>query len=280
MSKFKKYTATITGYFKHQNNHAAALAYYSLFALIPIAFVSFSLFGRIFGQETIEQIIIRFLTNQVGLKDTTSIVEFFTNTQFTKPNIWMEILSILAIIVTTSAMTSSVKRGVNDILDVPIKKRTRVDLVKDVIQFRLFSILAIALFMFFMIVLYFSQLFLISMLEMWFSEESFLFQAAISVISLGLSFISYFSIFFCIYNYGHDGDFETKIVVGASLFSTIVVCISQFAIKYYLQHFFVFKDAGLTGAFLVILTWIYFTSHILFMGAYYQKKEKKLVNPK
>lgn len=124
MSYLKKYSSIIIGYFNYQNNHAAALAYYSLFALIPIAFVSFSLFGRIFGQETIEQILIRFLSNQVGLKDTAAIVEFFTNTQFTKPNIWMELLSVVAIIVTTSAMTSSVKRGVNDILDVPIKKNT------------------------------------------------------------------------------------------------------------------------------------------------------------
>ena len=105
MSYLKKYSSIIIGYFNYQNNHAAALAYYSLFALIPIAFVSFSLFGRIFGQETIEQILIRFLSNQVGIKDTAAIVEFFTNTQFTKPNIWMELLSVIAIIVTTSAMT-------------------------------------------------------------------------------------------------------------------------------------------------------------------------------
>lgn len=278
MSYLKKYSSIIIGYFNYQNNHAAALAYYSLFALIPIAFVSFSLFGRIFGQETIEQILIRFLSNQVGLKDTAAIVEFFTNTQFTKPNIWMELLSVVAIIVTTSAMTSSVKRGVNDILDVPIKKRTHVDLVKEVIQFRLFSILAIALFMLFLIVVYFSQLFLISLLDLWFSEEYFLFQVALSFISFGLSYFSYFSIFFIVYKYGHDGVVEFKTVAEAALFSSTVVCISQFAIKYYLQHFFVFKDAGLTGSILVILTWIYFTSHILFMGAFYLKREKnKLV---
>ncbi len=278
MSYLKKYSSIIIGYFNYQNNHAAALAYYSLFALIPIAFVSFSLFGRIFGQETIEQILIRFLSNQVGIKDTAAIVEFFTNTQFTKPNIWMELLSVIAIIVTTSAMTSSVKRGVNDILDVPIKKRTRVDLVKEVIQFRLFSILAIALFMLFLIVVYFSQLFLISLLELWFSEENFLFQIALSFISFGLSYFSYFSIFFIVYKYGHDGVVEFKIVAEAALFSSTVVCISQFAIKYYLQHFFVFKDAGLTGSILVILTWIYFTSHILFMGSFYIKKIHKLAN--
>jgi membrane protein len=276
MKLFTEYFEVITGYLKNQFNHAAALAYYSLFAIIPLAFVSFSIFGRIIGQATVEEMMQKFLTNQVGLKDTSEIMEFIINSQFAKPNIWMEILSVLAILISTSAMTSFVKRGINDILKVPMKKRKSVDFIKSVIQFRVFSLLAIAVFMMTMIVLYFSQIVLVSFLDIYFSDESFLFQLVLFLLSTGVSGLSYFLVFYGVYNFGHDTKIETKKVLNAALFSSMILLSSQFAIKYYLQHFFVFKDAGLTGAILVLLTWIYFTSHILFMGAYSIHLKEKL----
>jgi membrane protein len=268
MNLVKKYSFTIGDYFRNQNNHAAALAYYSLFALIPIVFVSLSIFGRVIGQDTVEAIIENFLINQVGIQDTTSIMGFLVNTQYTKPNLWMELLSIAAIFVTTSAMTSSVKRGLNDVLKVPFKKRKSIDFIKSVIQFRILSILAIAVFMILMIIVYFSQLFIISVLDMWFIDESILFQSLLFLFETLLSLLSYFLVFLGVYRFGHDAQVTLKEVVKSAIFSSFILCISQFAIKYYLQHFFVFKDAGLTGTILVLLTWIYFTSQILYLGAH------------
>lgn len=268
MNLVKKYSSIIVDYLRNQNNHAAALAYYSLFALIPIVFVSLSIFGRVIGQDTVKAIIVNFLINQVGIQDTTSIMGFLVNTQYTKPNLWMELLSIVAIFVTTSAMTSSVKRGLNDVLKVPFKKRKSIDFIKSVIQFRILSILAIAVFMMLMIIVYFSQLFIISILDMWFIDESILFQSLLFIFETFLSFLSYFLVFLGFYRFGHDAQVTFKEVVKSAIFSSFILCISQFAIKYYLQHFFFFKDAGLTGTILVLLTWIYFTSQILYLGAH------------
>lgn len=274
MVRLKNHFLIIVDYFRTPNNHAAALAYYSLFALIPIIFFSLSIFGRIIGQKNMEEIIRDFLIHQVGIKDPSSIMEFLVNTQFVKPNIWLELLSVFAILLTTSAMTSSIKRGVNDILQVPLIQRKNIDLIKEMILFRLFSIVAIVACMILIIILYFSQLFLVSWLELWISNESFVFQMTLFLIGSLVSWASYFAIFFAVYKFGQDMKLQLNQIVAAAAFSSVVLILSQFLIKYYLQHFFFFKDAGITGSLLILLTWIYYSSHVLFLGTFYLNSKK------
>ena len=56
--------------------HGAALAYYAIFALVPILYLSIDIFGRVVGHETMVSIIEDFLTVQIGLSDVTGILEF------------------------------------------------------------------------------------------------------------------------------------------------------------------------------------------------------------
>jgi membrane protein len=47
--------------------HGAALAYYTLFAFVPIVYLTTSIFGRIFGSKTMESIISDLFKNQISI---------------------------------------------------------------------------------------------------------------------------------------------------------------------------------------------------------------------
>ncbi|MEY3845594.1 MAG: hypothetical protein RL293_2016 [Bacteroidota bacterium] len=55
--------------------HGAALAYYTLFAFIPIIYLTSSIFGRMVGPKNMKEMISDLLRNQMGMEDSTSIME-------------------------------------------------------------------------------------------------------------------------------------------------------------------------------------------------------------
>jgi membrane protein len=56
--------------------HGAALAYYSLFAMVPLLYLSITFFGQIIGQKTMLDIIKNVLTEKIGISDITGIMDF------------------------------------------------------------------------------------------------------------------------------------------------------------------------------------------------------------
>ena len=87
--------------------HGAALAYYTLFAFVPIVYLTTSIFGRIFGSKTMESIISDLFKNQIGIEDSSGIMSMLNGVDFDKPSIWMEILSSTVVIYTCSAFLVS-----------------------------------------------------------------------------------------------------------------------------------------------------------------------------
>ncbi|MES2589403.1 MAG: YihY/virulence factor BrkB family protein, partial [Bacteroidota bacterium] len=76
-------------------------------------------------------------------------------------------------------------------------------------------------------------------------------------------------IFTLIFKYLHDAKVEWKIAFAGSIFTSVLLYLGQLLIKYYLGNYFFARDGGLAGTILVILVWMYYSSHIIFLGAKY-----------
>ena len=86
---------SIVGYFSEGAFfHGAALAYYTIFAFIPIVYLSTSIFGRVVGKEQMQKIIEDLLQNQIGISDSKGIMKFLNSVNFDKPSLLLEIVSI------------------------------------------------------------------------------------------------------------------------------------------------------------------------------------------
>jgi membrane protein len=61
------------------------------------------------------------------------------------------------------------------------------------------------------------------------------------------------------------------------LLTAFLLYFGQLLIKYYLGNFFFAKDGGIAGTMLVMLTWMYYSSQIIFFGAKFTAVYGKMV---
>jgi len=75
----------------------------------------------------------------------------------------------------------------------------------------------------------------------------------------------------------HDGKVKWKLAFGGSMFTAILLYLGQLLINYYLTNFFFAANSGIAGTLLAILTWIFYTSQIIFLGATFTASYAKFV---
>ena len=75
--------------------HGAALSYYTLFALVPIIFLTISTFGRIVGSERMLIIINDVFKNNVGIQDTSSFMSYLQSMHLDKNGLLIEVVGFI-----------------------------------------------------------------------------------------------------------------------------------------------------------------------------------------
>lgn len=247
--------------------HGAALAYYTLFAFVPIVYLTTSIFGRIFGSKTMESIIDDVFKNQMGINDSTGIMSLLNGVNFEKPSIWLEILSITIVIYTCSAFLVSLKRSINDLFKIKRSKIKEENLILDIIGFRFLSLGLLALFALVVILFYFVQIFVFSGLEYYLNANNFLVDFSFKLIQYVISILSNAIIFTFIFKYIHDGKVEIKLAIKGAIVTSILLFFSQLLIKYYLQNYFTLGNLGIVGSLFIFLAWVNYSAQIVFLGA-------------
>lgn len=247
--------------------HGAALAYYTLFAFVPIVYLTTSIFGRIFGSKTMESIISDLFKNQIGIEDSSGIMSMLNGVDFDKPSIWMEILSITVVIYTCSAFLVSLKRSINDFFKIKRSKIKQENVILDFIGFRFLSLGLIALFALVVILFYFVQIFVFSGLENYLNANNFLVDFSFKLIQYVISILSNAIIFTLIFKYIHDGKVEFRLAIRGAIVTSILLFFSQLLIKYYLQNIFSLGNLGIVGSLFIFLAWVNYSAQIVFFGA-------------
>ncbi len=257
--------------------HGAALSYYTVFALVPIIYLSIVSFGKIIGQKTMVKIITGVLKDQVGIKDVGGIIDFLNQIDFEKSNVLLQTVGIFVLLISATAMLASLKQSINEFYDIV---RVIKDKKKKILANLLDKLLHIGLLMFFglvIVVVYFSETFMISFGDRLFSGVEFVHHFATFCIQNLAPLLTNFIIFYFIFRFLHDAIVPRKIAMGGALVTTVLLYLGQLLIKYYLLHYFFAKDAGIAGTLLILLTWVYYTSQIIFFGAKFTMLYAKMV---
>jgi membrane protein len=249
--------------------HGAALAYYTLFAFVPIVYLTTSIFGRIFGQKNMENIVIDLLKNRIGISNTDDIMNILHQVNFDRPNIFLEALSILVLLYGCSAFFVSLKRSINEFFDISRKKRHEENILMDLIGFRFLSVAYLGVFALIIILLYFSQTFAFSILEHWIKTKNGFVDFSFSLLQYIISILSNLLIFIVVFKYIHDGTVPWKIALNGAFVTSIFLFISQLIIKYYLINYFFLGNLGIVGSLFIILAWVNYSAQIVFFGAKY-----------
>ena len=249
--------------------HGAALSYYTLFALVPIIFLTISTFGRIVGSERMLIIINDVFKNNVGIQDTSSFMSYLQSMHLDKNGLLIEVVGFILLMYTCSAFLVSLKRSINDFFEIKVKRREKQNIIKSVIGFRFVSILFLAFFAFIIILFYFLQIFILSFMESNIFNDNNLLDWTYTLLNHIFSIASNMLIFIMIFKYLHDGKISWNLAFRGALLTAVILYASQLLIKFYLQNYFFMGKSGIASSLFILLAWVNYSAQIVFFGAKY-----------
>jgi membrane protein len=248
--------------------HGAALAYYTVFALVPLLYLSISYIGRIIGQDVMLRIIEDLLQNQVGISDVKGIMDFVGQLNFEKGNILFEVISFVVLAIASSAFIVCLRHSINDFYDLKINYSSRKRKLFKNLIFRAVSLAIVVVSVVLIIVIYFAQTIILSFSSDYLSTVEWIDFLFSNFLRHSLTYSSNAILFFIILKFVNDGAVYWKIAVLGALITALLLYIGQLLIKYYLFHiFYGGKSGGFAGTFFVLLAFVYYSSQIIFLGA-------------
>lgn len=247
--------------------HGAALAYYAILALVPLLYLSMTFFGRFVGQETMIDVIANLLSEQIGVKDITGILGFLEEVDLSSGNLLMEILGLLALMLSATAIINSLKRSVNDFYNLQRRGGTIKKKIVRGLLFRLASMAFIAGVTVIIVVFYFAETVFLSIGDDLFTDDSIANAIFSWLAHYGIPIITNLLIFSFIFKYLNDGKVKWRRAIEGALLTSVFLFLGQLLIKYYLINYFFAANGGVAGTILIILVWVYYSSQIIFLGA-------------
>jgi len=256
--------------------HAAALAYYTIFSLVPIIYLIVYFLGRFLGNDTVHELIAHFLHEQIGIQNISEIMGLLKFYDVEKRNIVMEIVGILVLLFSSSAFVVTLQKSINDFFGLHFIRAPVKKMILRTVFTRLLAIAFIGAFGVIIILIYFSQTILISLSKEWITNMQlrFLFTLGLAHIA---SIATNFLIFTMMFKYVHEAIVKWKAAMVGALITAILVYVGQVLIKFYLNNYFFAANSGVIGSLFIILAWIFYTGQILFLGAKFVKVYSELV---
>lgn len=263
---------TFIEFFQEQSFfHGAALAYYTVFAMIPLIYLVIVCFGVIVGEDTISEIIEDVLHKQIGLKDVSGIMTFLKDLNVGTGTFLSNTVGIITLLFSSSVLLSSLRTSINEFYDVQVNIESKRKRFEYNIGTKLVSMMLLAVFGIVFITLYMGETFVMSVISGILGElntfEEFVITSLLNVFSIFTNVV----LFAMVLKYVNDGQVKWRYALKGALFTSILLFIGQLLIKFYLANFFFGSKAGVAGTLLVILLWMYYTSQIIFLGAKFTK---------
>lgn len=248
-------------------HHGAALAYYTLFAFVPILYLTTSIYGRVIGQNNMRQIVSDLLQNSLGIQDSDSILKLVDGMSIEKPNVMLELVSIGILLYTCSAFMISLKRSLNEFFNVSKKSREESNLFMEIIGFRFVGVLLLAVFALVIILFYFLQVFIFSAITSWLHWNNGFVDFSLQILQILLTLLSNMVIFMLIFKYMHNAKVSWRVARNGAIMTAVLLYLGQWLIGYYLQHFFMMGKLGVANSIFIMLAWVHYSAQIVFFGA-------------
>jgi len=243
--------------------HGASLAYYTIVALVPMLYLSFISIGKILGQEALIEIVADVAKEQIGITDVTWLVEALTIIDLGKGSFALQVVGIIILAFSASAIFSSLRTSLNVFFDVEVIEQKRSifnGIIARGVSFLMLTLVAVVV-----IIFYFLETAFVSFgAELFGSGPNDFF---INGFAHFTSLTSNVIIFLFMFKYLHDGKIDWGIALRGSIFTATLVYLGQLLIKYYLINFFFASGGGVAGTIMAILAWMFYSSQIIFLGA-------------
>lgn len=247
---------------------SASLSYYTVFALGPMLMIIISLAGLFLGEDAVKGRIYSQLKTLVGSSAALQIQDIIKNietSQFTSTGV---VIGAVLLVLGATGVFTEIQDSINYIWSIRAKpKKNWVKyLTNRLISFSLvvgLGFLLIVSLLINTIVDVFSDY-----LTQFFSKDTYYIVGTINTI---LTFCIITGLFSIIYKVLPDAKIAWKDAIIGSGFTSLLFIIGKFLIGIYMANSKIGITYGAAASIIVILTWIYYSSIILYFGAEFTK---------
>ena len=241
----------------------AALAYYTVFSLVPFLVVVIALIGLVLGQEAAQSAILSHIATMVGDQSAAAIKDMIRRADQPSTGLVATVLAVVTLLFGASGVFGQLQDALNTVWGVEPKEGRGVwGFIKD----RFLSFVAVLGTGFLLLV----SLILSSALAAfgkWFSGLLPLPEALLHLFNFALSFVVVTGLFALIFKVLPDAKVAWRDVWVGALLTAALFTIGKYALGLYLGKSNVASAYGAAGSLVLILLLVYYSAQILLYGA-------------
>ncbi|MFN8441856.1 MAG: YhjD/YihY/BrkB family envelope integrity protein [Caldilineaceae bacterium] len=245
------------------SRHAAALTYYTIFAISPLLMIVFSIAGAIYGYDVAQTSIVALVRYYIPNPGVAEMIQtVLANSIDPSSNLFLTFIGVLVVIYGATSVFSELQSALNIIWDAPLKTSTGIG---DFVRNRLFAIVMVFSGG---LVLFVSLLIstVLAAVNQW-TDLHF----HVTLYSEWIVFLSLFAIstviFALIYKFVPDVAVAWHDVLIGAIATGLLFSIARMLINLSLRYTSLPSIFGATGSLVVFLVWVYYSAMIFFLGA-------------
>lgn len=243
---------------------AAALAYYTVFALAPMLIVIITIVQFFYGDQAIQGNLYPQIAGFLGPEAGKQIQDMIKNAAVSPTGTVSTIISVIVLLLSATGVFAEIQDSINSIWH--LKAKPKGGLIKLVIS-RLISFSMVVSLGFILLV----SLVVNSLVEALMNRLEKLFSDAMVYLAYGINIIITFIVitllFSIIFKFLPDATIKIKQVLPGAIATSVLFIIGKFGITLYVSKSNISSTYGAAGSIIVILVWVYYSAIILYFGA-------------
>lgn len=247
---------------------SASLSYYTLFSLAPMILIFLSVVGFFYGQDAIRGQLYGQIDGLIGKEAALQVQEMVQHAQLSGKTGFAGVVGVIMLFIGATGVFAEIQDSINLIWS--LKAKPKNGIVKYLVnRFLSFSLIVSFGFLFIVSLLVNTLLDAFSQrLSVYFSESTIY---IFTVINLGVIWVVMTILFAIIFKVLPDGKVANKDALMGAGVTAMLFMVGKYVIGFYLGQSNISDIYGAAGSVVILLTWVYYSSMILYLGAEFTK---------
>ncbi|MEM7802169.1 MAG: YihY/virulence factor BrkB family protein [Chloroflexota bacterium] len=246
---------------------AAALSYYAMLSLSPSLVLAIAIAAPLFAEQTVEAEIVELVGEFTSQEVGDTVAGLIENASSSETGFAATIIGVVILIFGASSVFSQLYDTINEMWGIPINRRsgflyTLFQRAVGIGMVLILSLILLSLMIFSTILTLFAEL-----ISSWVSvTPTFLFY-----IERFFSLLLMPIVFATMFRFLPDIHVKWSDVIGAAIVTAVLITFGRSLIEIYINLSSTSAVYGAAGSLVILLTWIYLTSMIVFYGAAFSR---------
>lgn len=244
--------------------HAAALAFYTLFSMAPILIIAVAVTGFIYGDQAAQGDIVGQFEDIMGAESAGALETAIAKSSLDNTGYFSTIMGVVLLAIGATTVFGQLQHSLNEIWCVAVKP-TRSSLFI-LLKTRLLSLTLVLAIGFLLLVSLLLSTFVSAVIR--FADERIAIPPALlGGADLVVSFVVITFLFGMIFKVLPDVRLHWRDVARGAVVTALLFIVGKFLISLYLSHTGTASTYGAAGSLVAVLMWVYYSSLILLFGA-------------